>query len=85
MNADLRQSIYLIADEMRGMAALEGYFAKDPYITEHADNMMRLAVKLAALVDTCHDEIETLSAFTNPDLFRVSPSIGADAVVSKFY
>jgi 8-oxo-dGTP diphosphatase len=81
MNDDLRRAVYLIADEMRGMATLEKHYAKDPYIAEHAQNMMKLAAKLAALVDTAHDEAETLSAFTNPDLWRGSPAMGADAVV----
>src|SRR5262245_12203334 len=81
MKDTLRQALYLIADEMRGMATLEKHFAKDPYVVEHAQEMMKLAAKLAALVDTAHDEAETLSAFSNPDLWRASPAIGADAAV----
>jgi 8-oxo-dGTP pyrophosphatase MutT (NUDIX family) len=81
MNDELRLAAYRIADEMRGMATLEKHYAKDPYISERAEMMMKLAAKLAALVDTAHDEAETLSAFTNPALWRSSPAIGADAVV----
>ena len=81
MNDELRRALYLIADEMRGMATLEKYYAKDPYILERAQNMLKLAAKLAAQVDTVHDEAATLSAFTNPDLWRASPAMGADAVV----
>ena len=81
MNDDMRRALYLIADEMRGMATLEAHYAKDPYIAERAQKMLKLAAKLAARVDTAHDEAETLSAFTNPDLWRASPAMGADAVV----
>lgn len=81
MDDSLRQAVYLIADEMRGMATLEKRFATDPYIAERAHKMMVLAARLAALVDTAHDEAQTLSAFTNPDLFRASPAVGADAAV----
>ena len=77
MNADLRRAVYLIADELRGMATLEAYYAKDPYIAERAQNMLKLAAKLAAQVDTVHDEAETFSAFSNPHLWSASPAIGA--------
>ena len=81
MNDSLRQALYLIADEMRGMATLANHYGRSPYVVEHGHNLMRLAARLAALLDTAHDEDETLSAFTNPDLWHASPAMGADALV----
>ncbi len=51
MIGEIRQELYLIADEMRGMASLSRNFAENVYERERADRMMGLAVKLAAIAD----------------------------------
>lgn len=51
MNNALRQQLYLIADEMRGMATLSRTFAANVYETERAHRMMELAAEVAALAE----------------------------------
>lgn len=78
--ADLRQELYLVADEMRGMASLGRRFAENVYERERADRMMELAVKVAALADEgVADSIRPI--FDADDWLRVSPVIGVDAAV----
>ena len=78
--ADLKQALYLIADEIRGMATLQKRFAENVYHAERADHLMELAAKVAALVDenefTVVQEIFSAEAW-----LRFSPAIGTDAVV----
>lgn len=81
MNTKLRQAIYLIADEMRGMASIGKHFANNPYEVERAHNMMRLAAKLAALVDSEHDETTLFEGFMSMKLEQATPGLGADAAV----
>lgn len=77
---DLKQALYLIADEMRGMATLHKAFAENVYHAERADHLMQLAAKVAALVD--EDSPETVQArFSAEPWVRVSPALGADAAV----
>ena len=77
---DLKQALYLIADEMRGMATLHKAFAENAYHAERADHLMKLAAKVAALVD--EDSPETVQAhFSAEPWLRVSPALGADAAV----
>ena len=81
MSDDLKQAIALIADEMRGMAALGGHYASNPYEAERADRMRDLAVRLVGLVDEDHDENVIRAEFSKHELFHASPATGADAVV----
>ena len=48
---EMRQELYLIADEMRGMATLGKEFAGNVYEVERAHRMAELAAKVAALAD----------------------------------
>lgn len=81
MNTELRQQLYLIADEMRGMATLEDYFADNPYILERAETMMKLAAKVAAMADDEYSEENIITLFDKRPWHRVSPAIGVDAAV----
>lgn len=62
LNADLRQELYLIADEMRGMATLGDHFAQNPYEQERAARIMQLAAQVASLAEDEYtpDEVEVL-------------------------
>ncbi len=77
---DLKQALYLIADELRGMASLGSYFAGNVYEVERAHRMMELAAKVAALVDEETPEgVRTL--FDAEPWLRFSPAVGVDAAV----
>lgn len=77
---DLRQDLYLIADEMRGMATIHKRFAENVYHAERADHLMQLAAKVAALADENPPEI-VQQIFNGDPWLRFSPAIGADAAV----
>jgi ADP-ribose pyrophosphatase YjhB (NUDIX family) len=77
---DLKQQLYLIADEMRGMASIGKHFAGNVYEVERAHRIMELAVKVAALAD--ESPVETVKAiFEQEPWLRVSPAVGVDAFV----
>ena len=77
---DLRQELYLIADELRGIATLGRRHAAHVYEAERADQVMRLAARLAALADGT--PLEPIAAsFDAAGWSRVSPAIGAEALV----
>ncbi len=48
---DVKQALYLIADEMRGMATIGRHFAGNVYEVERAHRIMDLAAKVATLAD----------------------------------
>jgi 8-oxo-dGTP pyrophosphatase MutT (NUDIX family) len=77
---ELRQALYLIADEMRGMATLSRTFAGNPYETERAHRMMELAAQVAALAEDAPVE-EVRALFEAEPWQRFSPAIGVDAAV----
>jgi hypothetical protein len=81
MHNDLRQAIYLIAGEMRGMATVGGHYAKNPYEVERARRIRELAVRLAALVDDDYDEPAIRSVFSNVGFIHASPAVGVEAAV----
>ena len=76
----MRQALYLIADEMRGMASLGKHFAATVYEAERAGRMMELAVQVAALADDAPLE-EVRTHFDTEHWLRVSPLIGVEAAV----
>ncbi len=77
---ELRQELYYIADEMRGMASVGKHFAGNVYEVERAHRIMELAIKVAALADG--SPIEPIAdVFEAEPWFRVSPAIGVDAAV----
>lgn len=77
---ELHQALYLIADEMRGMATLGRTFAGNPYETERAHRMMDLAAQVAALAEDAPVE-EVRALFEAEPWQRFSPALGAEAVV----
>lgn len=81
MNDKVRQALYLIADEMRGMSAIGGYFAVNPYEVERANRIQALAVKLAALADADHTLDEIQAIFDKQPWHRFSPFVGVEMVV----
>src|SRR3954454_12652607 len=77
---ELTQALYLIADELRGMASLGNYFAGNVYEVERAHRMMALAAKVAALVD--EETPEGVGAlFDAEPWLRFSPAVGVEAMV----
>ena len=77
---ELRQALYLIADEMRGMATLGRTFASNVYETERAHRMVELAAEVAALAEG--EPTEGVRAlFEAEPWHRVSPALGVDAAV----
>lgn len=81
MNTELRQKLYLIADEMRGIATIEDHFADNLYIAERAENIMKLAAKIAALAEDEYEEDSLITLFDKRPWYRISPAIGVDAAV----
>ncbi|MBN1203152.1 MAG: NUDIX hydrolase N-terminal domain-containing protein [Anaerolineae bacterium] len=77
---NLRQALYLIADEMRGMATIGDRFAHNVYETERAHRIMELAAKVAALAGG--QPLEQVRAlFEQRPWLRFSPAIGVEAAV----
>jgi 8-oxo-dGTP pyrophosphatase MutT (NUDIX family) len=81
MHDDLKQALYLIADQMRGMGAIGKHFSSNPYEIERAERMRELAAQLVALIDEDRDLTDVRAIFDDEMLLRVSPAIGTDAAV----
>jgi 8-oxo-dGTP pyrophosphatase MutT (NUDIX family) len=81
MHDDLKQALYLIADQMRGMATIGKHFTNNPYEIERAERMRELAAQLVALIDEDHDLTTVRAIFDDEMLLRISPAIGTDAAV----
>lgn len=77
---DLQQALFLIADELRGMATVGNHFALNIYEVERAHRIMELAAKVASLAD--HQPPEAVkSTFDLEPWLRYSPAIGVEAMV----
>ena len=77
---NLQQALYLIADEMRGMASMGKQFAGNVYELERAHRIMELAAQVAALADD--QPLDTVKAiFEQAPWLRFSPMIGVEAAV----
>lgn len=77
---DLREQLYLIADEMRGMATLGRTFAANVYEAERAHRIMELAATVGALAEgQTKDEVRLI--FEAEPWHRATPSAGVDALV----
>lgn len=79
--SDLKQKLFLIADEMRGMAGVGKHYALNVYEVERADRIGELAIEVAALADEDHTPAEIKTIFDDASLLHVSPAIGVDALV----
>jgi ADP-ribose pyrophosphatase YjhB (NUDIX family) len=73
--------LYLIADEIRGLATIEDYFADNPYVLERSENMMKIAARIAALAEDEYSEEAIIALFDKRPWHRISPAIGVDAAV----
>lgn len=76
---DLRQELYLIADELRGIANQGRYYAATLYEAERAEQALKLAARIAALVDDA--SLPMLTALFEDHWMHVSPPIGVNALV----
>lgn len=77
---DLREQLYLIADELRGMATLGRTFAANVYEAERAHRIMELATTVAALAEgRPKDEVRLI--FEAEPWHRATPAAGVDALV----
>ncbi|HLF09262.1 MAG TPA: NUDIX domain-containing protein [Dehalococcoidia bacterium] len=76
---DFRQALYLIADEMRGMATLAKQFG-NVYEAERAHRIMEIAARVAALADD-RPTAEIQAFFEAEPWLRISPAVGVDAFV----
>lgn len=77
---DLQQTLYLIADEMRGMATIGKHFAHNIYEVERAHRIMELAAKIAAMADEQPPEL-VKQIFESEPWQRISPAVGVEAAV----
>jgi ADP-ribose pyrophosphatase YjhB (NUDIX family) len=77
---DLKQALYLIADEMRGMASMTKAYANNIYDSDRAERMMELAARIAALTDNQNPQV-VHEIFEHEPWLRYSPAIGVDAAV----
>src|SRR4051794_9491174 len=75
---ELRQALYLIAGEMRGMATIGRRFAGNVYETERAHRIMALAAEVAALAEGSPVD-EVRAHFDAEPWQRFSPALGVDA------
>ncbi len=78
---DLQQTLFLMADEMRGMASIGKHFAANVYETERAERIMELAEKVAALADRGHSASDFKAIFDQATFTHISPANGVDAAV----
>lgn len=78
--SDLREQLYLIADEMRGMATLGRTFAANVYEAERAYRIMELAAAVGALAEGATTE-EVRHVFDAEPWHRATPAVGVDALV----
>lgn len=77
---ELRQELYLIADEMRGMATLGAEFSHNVYEVERAHRIMELAAEIATLADD-GTPADIRATFEAEPWLRISPAIGVEAAV----
>jgi ADP-ribose pyrophosphatase YjhB (NUDIX family) len=77
--SDIGQELYLIADELRGIANQGRYYAANLYEAERAEQALKLAARIAALVDAA--PLPMLTAHFEDHWMHVSPRIGVNALV----
>jgi 8-oxo-dGTP pyrophosphatase MutT (NUDIX family) len=75
----VRQELYLIADELRGVANLGRFYAANVYETERAEQTLKLAARIAAVADDA--PLLTLTALFEDHWIHVSPALGVNTIV----
>lgn len=77
----LEETIYEIADELRGLASSGLYFSDDPYDRERYEKALALSARLISVIEE-RSPGELLSHFEDT-LLHLSPLIGASTVVQE--
>ena len=75
----IRQELYLIADELRGIANLGRYYTANVYETERAEQTLKVAARIAALADDA--PLADLTALFDDHWLHVSPTLGVNCLV----
>jgi ADP-ribose pyrophosphatase YjhB (NUDIX family) len=78
---DSRQQLYLIADELRSIGNCGRYYATSSYEHERAEQVLKLAARIASLVDS--EPLPQLSALFHDHWMHVSPALGVNAYVQN--
>lgn len=78
---DSRQQLLLIADELRSIANNGRYYATNSYEHERAEQTLKLAARLTALVDD--EPLPQLTALFEDQWLHVSPVLGVNAYVQN--
>src|SRR5437868_6543075 len=78
---DSRQQLYLIADELRSIGNSGRYYATNSYEHERAEQVLKLAARIASLVDA--EPLPLLTALFEDQWMHVSPALGVNAYVQN--
>ena len=78
---DLRERLYLIADELRGIGNLGRYYGSNIYEIERAEQVLKIAARVASFVDEAG--LPAIDALFDDHWLHVSPAIGVNAFVSN--
>ncbi|MGE3269790.1 MAG: NUDIX hydrolase, partial [Chloroflexota bacterium] len=79
--SDVQRQLYQIADELRSIGNSGRYYAANSYELERAEQTLKLAARLASLVDT--EPLPLLTALFDDDWMHVSPRLGVNAYVQN--
>ena len=77
---EIKQALYLIADELRGMATIGRHFSTNLYERERAYHTMELAARVAALAEDAPED-DLRAAFLAEPWLRASPLVAVEAAV----
>ena len=75
----IEESIYQIADELRGIASAGLTFSTDPYDRDRYEKALALSARLVSEID--HRSSEELLSHFQDTLLHMSPLVGASTVV----
>ena len=78
---DARKEVYLVADELRGIAALGARYAENHYDQHRYVQALSLSVRLVAAMDD--RSLDEVMAEYQGNLSHVSPFVAADAAVFR--
>ncbi|MFW5691132.1 MAG: NUDIX hydrolase N-terminal domain-containing protein [Chloroflexota bacterium] len=79
--AEIKQRLYLLADELRNIATMKNRFAKSPYDKERAEQIMHISAQIVGLIDTDEPFEDIAAQFTRHPWLRYSPAVGVEAFV----
>lgn len=81
MSESTTSRLYLIADEIRAIAASTIHYASDHYDTERGHKLVDLAAAIVSLIDSDHAPEQINALFGETALTHNSPWIGVEAFV----